>query len=271
MPELPEVEATCRSVASYAVNQQFVEVIIRQRQLRWPICANLAQVLKNQTIENIHRRAKYILFTCTNGTLIVHLGMSGRLSIVTSNTQVAKHDHVDFILSNKHIIRYTDPRKFGSIHWTTRVPDKYKLLAHLGVEPLDRDFSGQYLFVVARNKKTAIKSLLMDSSIVVGIGNIYANEVLFLAGIRPNRAANTINLQECVNLAKHIKKLLRKAINKGGTTLKDFFNPDGSRGYFFLDLMVYGRSSQPCYKCNTILKSTRLNQRTTVFCPSCQH
>jgi len=271
MPELPEVEITCRSIIPYALSQQFTKVIVRRRQLRWPICVNLAQILENQIIEKISRRGKYILFTCTKGTLIVHLGMSGKLSVVLSDVLAKKHDHVDFILNNGYVIRYTDPRRFGSVIWTTEDPNQHKLLSHLGVEPLTKDFSGQFLFSAASKKKTPIKSMLMDASIVVGIGNIYANEALFTAGIIPNRAANTIDLEEYTTLAKHIKQILKKAIIKGGTTLKDFFNVEGKPGYFSQNLMVYGRAGEFCYKCHTILKEIRLNQRTTVFCPKCQH
>ena len=279
MPELPEVETTCRSIIPYAIKQKFTKVIIRQQQLRWPIFAGLAQVLPNQTIQHISRRAKYILFTCTKGTLIIHLGMSGKLSVVQKNIPAAKHDHVDFILSNNYMIRYTDPRRFGSIHWTASNPNKHRLLANLGIEPLGKEFSGAYLFAKSKNKRTPIKSFLMNAAIVVGIGNIYANEALFFAGIMPNRAVNTIDLAEYTKLAKQVKLLLQKAIRKGGATLnyngksnvQDFFNIDGTPGYFFQDLMVYGRAGEVCYKCKTILQSIRLNQRTTVFCPKCQH
>lgn len=271
MPELPEVEVTCRSVRPYAAAQQFSKIIIRQRQLRWPIRPDLAQILKNQTIVSINRRAKYILFTCTNGTLIVHLGMSGKLSVLLSNVLANKHDHVDFILHNGYVIRYTDPRRFGSIVWTTADPKQHKLLAHLGVEPLTKDFTGQFLFAVASKKKTPIKTMLMDAAIVVGIGNIYANEALFAAGILPVRAANTITLPESLSLVKHSRRILRNAIHKGGTTLQDFFNVEGKPGYFSQNLMVYGRAGELCYNCNAVLQEARLNKRTTVFCPQCQH
>ena len=238
--------------------------------MRWPVCANLSKVLIGQRVLAISRRAKYLLFSCTHGTLIVHLGMSGKLSIVDDGAIPAKHDHLDFVLDNNLILRYTDPRRFGSVHWTTDSPAEHRLLAHLGVEPLTADFSGQYLFTATRNKRTPIKTLLMDAAIVVGVGNIYANEALFFAGIRPNRPAHTLALPECVKLVQFSKKILRQAIKKGGTTLKDFFNADGKPGYFTQNLMVYGRNGQHCSNCNALLQSIKINQRATVFCPSCQ-
>lgn len=232
--------------------------------------ANLNKILTGQSIQSISRRAKYILINCSAGTLIVHLGMSGKLSVVTTATKAQKHDHLDFALSNNLILRYTDPRRFGSINWTTNPANQHKLLAHLGPEPLEAEFSGQYLYNATRNKKTPIKSLLMDASIVVGVGNIYANEALFFANINPTRAAMQLDLTECVKVVKHIKSILRKSIKKGGTTLKDFFNADGKPGYFAQELMVYGRVGAACYVCNSKLTSIKLNQRATVFCPACQ-
>jgi formamidopyrimidine-DNA glycosylase len=271
MPELPEVETTCHSIIPYVLEQKIVEVVVRQYQLRWPIYANLTRVLAQQTIKEVKRRAKYILIMCTKGTLIIHLGMTGKLSIIRKNTLITKHDHVDLIFSNGNILRYTDPRRFGSIHWTSKIPSQHKLLLSLGVEPLTTEFSGMYLFNRSRKKNTPIKSFIMNSSVVVGVGNIYANEALFYAEINPTRLAHTINLKECNALVKYIKIILQKAIRKGGTTIKDFLNAEGEPGYFFRDLMVYGRKGQPCYKCNTILQSTKLNQRTAFFCPKCQH
>jgi formamidopyrimidine-DNA glycosylase len=270
MPELPEVEIICRGIAGHVVNQQIVKVVIRNNKLRWPIWTNLAKNLSQQTIKVINRRAKYILVTCTHGTLIIHLGMTGKLRVVASNTLATKHDHIDFLLSNGNVLRYTDPRRFGSIHWTTKMPREHKLLLHLGVEPLTIKFSGAYLFDRTREKNVNIKSLLMDQAIVVGIGNIYANEALFHAGIRPTRPAKTISLSEYTVLVKQVKFILKKAINKGGTTIKDFVNAEGKPGYFVQELMVYGRIGRFCYQCNTALQNIRLNQRSTVFCPVCQ-
>jgi formamidopyrimidine-DNA glycosylase len=197
--------------------------------------------------------------------------MTGKLSIVKDNNiSISKHDHVDFVFNNGNLLRYTDPRRFGSIQWTTKKPSQHKLLLHLGVEPLTTEFTGAYLFNQSRSKSTIIKSFIMDASIVVGIGNIYANEALFYAEINPTRSAQTISLEEYKNLVGHIKSILQRAIKKGGTTLKDFFNVDGTPGYFFQDLMVYGRQGQPCYKCKNILQSIKLKQRTAFFCSKCQ-
>lgn len=270
MPELPEVETVCCGIRPYVVNRKITKVIVRNSQLRWPIAANLKQQLLQQTILGVKRRAKYLLFSCNAGTIIIHLGMTGKLTIVPSNTTIAKHDHVDFCLDNGYLMRYSDPRRFGSIHWTTHAPEQHKLLAHLGIEPLTLAFSGKYLLAKAINKSITIKNLLMNAAIVVGIGNIYANEALFYAGIKPTRSAKTLALAECNLLVKYIKIILKKAITKGGTTIKDFVNISGDAGKFAQELMVYGRSGEHCRHCNTILQSIRLNQRITVFCPHCQ-
>jgi formamidopyrimidine-DNA glycosylase len=271
MPELPEIEATCQGLVPYVMGQQISDVIIRCWQLRWTISVNLVKLLRGQNIQGVNRRAKYILISCSNGTLIIHLGMTGRLNVVPNNTLSAKHDHVDIILSNGKTIRYTDSRRFGSIHWTAADPYKHRLLLNLGIEPLTKEFTGNYLFNKAIKKNIPIKSFLMDATIVVGIGNIYANEALFASKIKPHRLVNTIKLEKYNNLAKNIQIILKKSIHKGGTTVRDFLNVGGEPGYFVQELKVYGRQGKPCFKCNTLLKGMRLNQRLTVYCPKCQH
>ena len=270
MPELPEIETICRDISPYLVNKQIKNIIIRNRNLRWPITNNLEKNLKNQTINKITRRGKYILFNCTNGTLIIHLGMSGKLTILHKNINFQKHDHLELRLSNKIILRYHDPRRFGSIHWTVENPAKFKLLKNLGVEPLTHENLDLYLFNNSKKRCCTIKSLLMNAKIIVGIGNIYANEILFQANILPTRQANKINLLEYKKITKAIKLILDKAIINRGTTLRDFVDGKGKQGNFQKQLYVYGRNGMPCKKCATILKELYLNQRVTIFCPICQ-
>lgn len=270
MPELPEVETTRRGITPHILNQTVESIIIRAPKLRWPIPKSIATDLPGLKVLDIERRAKYLLLRFTTGTLIIHLGMSGRLQTLSVKTPPQKHDHVDFSFANGAWLRYTDPRRFGSILWTTESPLEHKLLKNLGPEPLNPEFTSKYLFAQNKNKKVAIKKLIMDSQIVVGVGNIYASEALFAAKIDPRKAAQDVSLEQCTLLVKHIKKILKLAIAQGGTTLKDFLDTSGKPGYFSQKLQVYGRDKQPCNDCNSPIQSLQLGQRNTFFCENCQ-
>ncbi len=272
MPELPEVETVCRGVTPHLLGRRITAVTVRNAGLRWPVPAELGAYLQGQQVLSLRRRAKYLLVEFASGWMIVHLGMSGRLYLVDSGAAVAKHDHIDWQLDSGRVLRYTDPRRFGAVLWVDgKDYSGHGLLNHLGPEPLSDNFSGHYLHQRARARKQAIKTLLMDGRIVVGVGNIYANEALFMAGIRPSRPAGAISLARMVLLADAVKRVLASAIAQGGTTLKDFVGGDGKPGYFKQELLVYGRAGQPCPHCHTPLKETRLAQRSTVHCPHCQH
>lgn len=270
MPELPEVETTLRGIEPHLMQQMITKVIVRHYGLRWPIDQNINKKLIGNQIEALARRGKYLLLRATHGTIIIHLGMSGRLAILNKNTPAQKHDHVDLEFSNQKILRFTDPRRFGAFLWTQDSPDTHVLLNHLGPEPLENSFSGDYLFKRAQHKKLPVKTFIMDQKIVVGVGNIYANEALFLSGIHPNVPAKTITLQRYETLVKNIKVILRKAIKQGGTTLKDFLNSEGKPGYFSQNLHVYGRENKPCTHCGTTLMGIQIGKRATVLCPKCQ-
>lgn len=270
MPELPEVETTLRGIQSHIEGQKISNVIFRHLGLRWTIKKNLSQSLLNQTIQKLSRRGKYLLLEATKGTIIIHLGMSGRLSILKANTPAKKHDHIDIEFNNKKILRFTDPRRFGAFLWTEEDPLLHPLLKNLGPEPLTRHFNGKYLFQCAQNRKIAVKSFIMDNKVVTGVGNIYATEALFSAKIHPATPANKISEKAYTRLVTAIKKILQIAIKQGGTTLKDFLKTDGKPGYFAMHLKVYGRSGQTCEICAATLKELRLGQRSSVFCPRCQ-
>ncbi len=271
MPELPEVETTLSGIRPHLMLQTIKQVVVRHYGLRWPIDRDIHNKLIGHQIEALSRRGKYLLLHLSHGTLIIHLGMSGRLSILDKNTPAQKHDHVDLELDNQKLLRFTDPRRFGAFLWTPDSPDTQVLLKHLGPEPLEKTFSGEYLFKRAQNKRLAVKTFIMDQKIVVGVGNIYANEALFLSCIHPSTPANTIILSRYQELAKNIKIILRKAIKQGGTTLKDFLNSEGKPGYFSQSLHVYGRENQPCTHCATKLVAIQITKRATVFCPKCQY
>lgn len=269
MPELPEVETTLRGIEPHFLHKRITKVIVRHPRLRWPIPSHLDEVLTGKTIQSIHRRAKYILFTFKHGTLILHLGMSGRVRILQEKIAAEKHDHVD-IQTAHCTLRFTDPRRFGAVLWTDDDPESHPFLKHLGPEPLTSDFSGKYLWERSRHKSVTVKSFIMDSKIVVGVGNIYAAEALFAAGIHPKRAAGKISESEYTLLVKAIKKILQQAIKQGGTTLKDFLKSDGKPGYFSMKLKVYGRDEEPCFNCGELLSHSRIGQRATVYCRHCQ-
>lgn len=271
MPELPEVETTCRGISPHITNKKIADIVIRNHQLRWPIPKNFIKLTKGQTVKNVARRAKYLLVSLNNNsTILIHLGMSGKLVITNINTPPEKHSHVDIIFNKNTILRYTDPRRFGSLLLAEGNPEDHKLLANLGPEPLQEGFTGKYLLNRAMNKKQAVKQFIMDASIVVGVGNIYAAEALFKSNINPLTPAKNITLAQYNKLVIAIKKILAISIEKGGTTLKDFLGSDGKPGYFVQSLMVYGRGGEDCIKCKATLQEIKLGQRTTVFCTKCQ-
>lgn len=271
MPELPEVETTKAGITPVALNQTISKIIIRAPKLRWPIPSSIAKILPGQIVRAIERRAKYILIKFDHGTLIMHLGMSGRLSILSKSIPPQKHDHVDICFTSGTILRYTDPRRFGAILWTPDEPLEHKLLVELGPEPLTTKFNAKQMFAAAQNKKVPVKVFIMDAKVVVGVGNIYASEALFAAKIDPRRPAQEVTLEEYTELVAHIKRILKLAIKSGGTTLKDFYNADGKLGYFVQQLKAYGRAKQPCFVCDTEIESVNLGQRNTFYCPECQH
>ncbi|MFT5420190.1 MAG: formamidopyrimidine-DNA glycosylase [Candidatus Endobugula sp.] len=271
MPELPEVETTRRGIAPHIEGRQVRSVIIRQNQLRWPITPHIAEHLPRKKLLNVSRRSKYLLFRFSHGHLLVHLGMSGSLRII--NPQIdppQKHDHVDIIFSTTIALRFHDPRRFGSILWTSEDPIQHKLLAKLGPEPLTNDFSADYLFNASRKRKQEAKTFIMNSHIVVGVGNIYANESLFSAGIRPTKMAGKLTKKNCEAWVNCIKTVLQRSITQGGTTLRDFVGGDGKPGYFAQQLNVYGRGGEACINCKKPLKEIRQAQRSSVYCCHCQ-
>ncbi len=270
MPELPEVETTLRGISPHVVGKTIRSLCVRQPQLRWLIPANLADNIVGKKVRAASRRGKYLILAIGDGHLLIHLGMSGSLRIVAAEHPVAKHDHVDITLPGKRCLRFTDPRRFGAILWADELLEEHPLLAHLGPEPLTEDFTAALLFQATRKRKQAIKTLIMDSKIVVGVGNIYANEALFMAGIRPRRAAKSLSQVEVKRLVEKIKFVLNRSVEQGGTTLRDFVGGDGKPGYFKQQLQVYGRENENCHQCHTALKSLRLGQRATVYCPECQ-
>lgn len=270
MPELPEVETTKAGITPVALQQTISKIIIRAPKLRWPIPASIAKNLPGQIVRSIERRAKYLLLNFDTGTLIIHLGMSGRLRIMHTATPPEKHDHVDICFTNGNYLRYTDPRRFGAILWTSAPALEHKLLVDLGPEPLTTAFNGKHLLRQAQNKKIPVKAFIMDAKVVVGVGNIYASEALFAAKIDPRKPAQQVNEQQYAELAKHIKRILKLAIAQGGTTLKDFYTAEGKPGYFKQQLQVYGRDKLPCVICNTTLSAQMIGQRNTFFCTSCQ-
>ena len=269
MPELPEVETTRRGILPH-INQQTVDkLIIRQPKMRWPIPPEIHE-MEGQKIEAVTRRGKYILLHTKQGTALLHLGMSGSLRVIDVEEAPEKHDHVDICFSNKKAIRLRDPRRFGAVLWTTKNPLKHKLLRSLGPEPLSDDFDVDYLFKRSRGRQVSIKQFIMNGQIVVGVGNIYACESLFNAGISPKRLAGKVSKKRYQLLVQDIKKVLEKAIQQGGTTLKDFVQAEGNPGYFQQQLNVYGRSGELCHVCQSIVKQMRQGQRSTFYCAKCQ-
>ena len=271
MPELPEVETTRRGIAPHIQHKKFQSVIIRQPQLRWPVPANLVSDLPGLTVRSVSRRGKYLLLATDAGTLLMHLGMSGNLRITTAEQALRKHDHIDLIFDDGTVLRLNDQRRFGAVLWTDEPVEHHPLLATLGPEPLSSDFNGEQLFKPSRNRIIPVKNLIMDSHIVVGVGNIYASESLFLARIHPKRPAGEIDLSAYQGLAEAIKTVLQQAIQQGGTTLRDFTDAQGKPGYFQQALSVYGRDGQACLCCAEPIQQLKIGQRASYFCGSCQH
>jgi formamidopyrimidine-DNA glycosylase len=270
MPELPEVETSRRGIEPFLCGERIDAIIIRDKRLRWPVRAEVARQLTGQTVIDVARRAKYLLINTGNGSAMIHLGMSGSVFIVDRDTPATVHEHFDFILASGKVLRYRDPRRFGSLHWC-RDPAQHKLLRTLGPEPLGDEFSGEYLWRRSRDRSVSIKQFIMNANIVVGVGNIYASEALFLAGINPRRAAGRVSRQRFERLAKVIRQVLQKAIDAGGTTLRDFYGGNGEAGYFRQELSVYGRDGEPCRQCKRPISAVVQGQRSTFYCRNCQH
>ena len=270
MPELPEVETTRRGIEPHIKGCSVKKLVVRQAQLRWPIPQELASILPGEKIIGVQRRGKYLLLRTDPGTLIIHLGMSGSLRVLSKSLTAAKHDHVDLVFKDNRVLRYTDPRRFGCWLWHAGDPQSHPLLSSLGPEPLEEHFTADYLWQRSRGRSAPIKSFIMDSHVVVGVGNIYANEALFMASINPRRKAMKISRLRYIALVDSIKTILARAIQVGGTTLRDFTNSEGDPGYFKQSLQVYGRGGEACRQCGTDLKEVRLGQRSTVYCTVCQ-
>lgn len=269
MPELPEVETTLRGVLPHLAGQTVRALIVVRRQLRWPVPEELAEI-EGQRVLSGARRGKYLLFRAERGTLLIHLGMSGSLRVLPPSAPWRKHDHVAFRLSSGMELRYHDPRRFGAVLWPRGDPMCHPLLKDLGPEPLGEDFDGGHLFELARGRVTAVKAFIMDSHVVTGVGNIYACESLFLAGIRPVVAAGKVSRMRYDKLAEAIREVLRASIEMGGTTLRDFVNENGEPGYFAQTLRVYDREGEPCRVCGARIKRVTQTGRSTFFCPRCQ-
>lgn len=268
MPELPEVETTKNGISPYLEGFIIEKIVVRQSKLRWEVSGELAQI-QHQKVTVLCRRAKYLIIQLETGYIIGHLGMSGSLRIVDQNAPVDKHDHLDIVINNGKILRYNDPRRFGAWLWTDNL-DEFHLFLKLGPEPLSDAFNADYLWQKSRKKQTALKTFIMDNAVVVGVGNIYVNETLFLCGLHPKKTAGSLSKAQCIQLVERIKQVLAKAIQQGGTTLKDFLQPDGRPGYFAQALLVYGNQNKPCPKCGTKIESLVIGQRNSFFCPSCQ-
>ncbi|MBA3756093.1 MAG: bifunctional DNA-formamidopyrimidine glycosylase/DNA-(apurinic or apyrimidinic site) lyase [Nitrosomonas sp.] len=276
MPELPEVETTRRGIAPHLVGQAIANVIVRNPRLRWPIPNDLSEILTGLTIQTVTRRAKYLLLDCSVGTLILHLGMSGSLRILPvkmthSVASPEKHDHFDLILNDRTILRLRDPRRFGAVLWHRGDILQHPLLMNLGPEPLTSDFNARQLFKKTRESRVSIKQTLMNSHVVVGIGNIYANEALFLAGINPKIAAGKIGIMRYERLVQAVKRILQQSIEAGGSSLRDFVNSDGRPGYFQQQYWVYGRAGERCKQCDSEIKQIKQSQRSSFYCSNCQH
>ncbi len=270
MPELPEVETSRRGIKPHIYQRKITDVIIREHRLRWPIPENLPATVTSQRVEQVLRRGKYLLLQLQTGSIIIHLGMSGSLRIISPDQLADKHDHIDFCFDNKKILRLHDPRKFGCVLWTDQPIAEHKLFENMGPEPLLKDFNADYLYQLSRKRKTSIKSFIMNSHIVVGIGNIYASESLFKAGINPERKAGNVSFEACQRLVTVIKNTLSASIKQGGTTLRDFTAEDGKPGYFAQQLMVYGKADEACPNCGNAIKQIIQQQRSTFYCSRCQ-
>ena len=269
MPELPEVDTTRRGIGPHLIGQRIEQLTVREPRLRWPVDAKLAELVVGSRVEDVGRRGKYLLVTTERGALIIHLGMSGSLRLVPTGSAPGRHDHVDLVTSGGSCLRFNDPRRFGSLHFA-RDSATHPLLASLGPEPLEQAFDRDYLAARAKGRRAPIKALIMNAAVVVGVGNIYANEALFLAGIHPARAAGRIASTRLEKLVESIRTVLTAAIQCGGTTLRDFVGGDGKPGYFRQSLRVYERAGAPCTVCETPIKRRVIAQRASYYCPRCQ-
>jgi formamidopyrimidine-DNA glycosylase len=271
MPELPEVETTLRGIAPHLEGRAVESLHIRESRLRWEVPKDLPQWVEGKLMGHAWRRGKYLILPVgADGALLIHLGMSGSLRLVAQDLSPRKHDHIDLVLSDGMALRFHDPRRFGCFLYSEN-PLQHPLLRDLGPEPFDAVFTGRYLYDRAKSRKTSIKSFIMDSHTVVGVGNIYASESLFAAGISPLRAAGRISLERYTLLAQTIREVLEASILQGGTTLRDFVNAEGNPGYFRQTLQVYERADEPCRSCGALIRTVRQAQRATYWCPSCQH
>ncbi|MDX2418057.1 MAG: bifunctional DNA-formamidopyrimidine glycosylase/DNA-(apurinic or apyrimidinic site) lyase [Xanthomonadales bacterium] len=269
MPELPEVETTLRGIEPHLLNQQVARVIVRDPRLRWPVPPEVKKA-EGQQIVSLDRRGKYLLLKLQQGGLILHLGMSGSLRILQQSLAPEKHDHIDVELENGVCLRFNDPRRFGAFLWVDGEMQSHELLRDLGPEPLSDEFTTDYLYQRSRNRNVAIKNFIMNGHIVVGVGNIYASESLFMAGIHPQRAAGKISRQRYDGLVAAIRDVLQRAIKQGGTTLRDFVNSDGAPGYFAQELLVYDRADSDCFQCGSSIRQKVIGQRSSYYCPACQ-
>lgn len=270
MPELPEVETTRRGIAPWMEGRRIRQLLVRERRLRWPIPPRLGARLAGARVQRVGRRGKYLLLETSRGTALLHLGMSGSLRVLEQAQAPGRHDHFDILLDGGYCIRFHDPRRFGSLLWAGSEPQAHPLLANLGPEPLEAAFSGSYLHDRARGRRLAIKPFIMNAAIVVGVGNIYASEALFRAGLHPCRAAQRIPLAGMERLAGAVREVLDEALALGGTTLRDFHGSGGEPGYFAQELRVYDRAGEACGSCGTPIRQFRQGQRSTFFCPRCQ-
>jgi formamidopyrimidine-DNA glycosylase len=270
VPELPEVETTRLGLTPHLQGQRIRTAVVRNRNLRWPVPRKLPELVAGRRIKRLLRRSKYLLVDCSGAWLIFHLGMSGSLRVVRADTPAGAHDHFDLVLETGSALRLHDPRRFGAVLWEPGEPSRHKLLRALAPEPLDSAFNANWLFDRTRGRKAPIKSLLMDNHLVCGVGNIYANESLFRAGIHPARAAGRISQPRYAKLVDEIRSTLRAAIQAGGSSLRDFVHADGSPGYFQQHYLVYGRQGERCERCGHTIRTVRIGQRSAFYCPRCQ-
>ena len=269
MPELPEVETTLRGIEPHLLNQRIARVIVRDTRLRWPVPAQVKKA-EGQQFVSLDRRGKYLLLNLQRGGLIIHLGMSGSLRILQHPSSPEKHDHFDIELENGVCLRFNDPRRFGAFLWVDGEMESHELLRDLGPEPLSAEFTAHYLYHRSRDRRVAIKNFIMNGHVVVGVGNIYASEALFMAGIHPQRAAGRVSRQRYEGLVAAIRDVLSRAIKQGGTTLRDFVNSDGAPGYFAQELLVYDRAGSECFQCGAPVRQKVIGQRSSYYCPACQ-
>jgi formamidopyrimidine-DNA glycosylase len=270
MPELPEVETTARGIEPSLAGQRIAAIEVRNPSLRWPVPDTVHRAA-GQRVVRVNRRAKYLLIELSRGGgLLMHLGMSGSLRICGADDPPRKHDHVDLVLESGQCVRFNDPRRFGAMLWWDPPAEQHELLSHLGPEPLSEGFDGRRLYRLSRGRRGAVKNFIMDGRVVVGVGNIYASEALFMAGIHPTRPAGRVSLARYEALSAAIKDVLARAIRRGGTTLRDFVDPDSNPGYFAQELLVYDREHQPCMQCGAPIRKKVIGQRSSYYCPGCQ-